>query len=68
MTFEYFEATLPVDEVMKQCNKTRMQFPTNPRLVVAWRADVISCLANLLSYLSVDHSDEALQNPSGITR
>ncbi|PVF94234.1 hypothetical protein CPB86DRAFT_53513 [Serendipita vermifera] len=68
MTFEHFEATLPADEVMKKCKKTRMQFPTNPRLLLAWRPDVIAGLANILSYLSVDHSDEALQKPSGIPR
>jgi hypothetical protein len=67
LTFEYFEASLPAEEVMKVSKKIQVQFPTNPRLLLAWQQDVTDSLANLLSYLSVDR-DEALKNPTGILR
>jgi hypothetical protein len=67
LTFEYFEASLPAEEVMKKSKKTQMQFPTNPRLLLAWKRGVTDTLANVLSYLSMDQ-DGTLHNLAGIPR
>jgi hypothetical protein len=60
LTFECFEASLPNEEVMKMSKKIQVQFPANPRLLVAATPDVLSSLANLLSYFSANAIDDAL--------
>jgi hypothetical protein len=59
LTFECFEACLPAEQVMRKCNKIQMQFPSNPRLLLSTSDDVLSTLANLLSYFSIDHNDQS---------
>jgi hypothetical protein len=60
LTFEHFEAQIPTDIVMKKSNKIQVCFPSNPRLLVASKPDVLSSLANVLSYFSANEMDDAL--------
>jgi hypothetical protein len=60
LTFECFEASLPNEEVMKKSRKIQVTFPANPRLLVAPTRDILSTLANLLSYFSANLVDDAL--------
>jgi hypothetical protein len=60
LTFEHFEAQIPTEIVMKKANKIQMTFPSNPRLLVASKPDVLSNLANVLSYFSANEIDDAL--------
>jgi hypothetical protein len=45
---------------MKMSKKIQVQFPANPRLLVSATLDVLSSLANLLSYFSANEIDDAL--------
>ncbi|PVF94402.1 hypothetical protein CPB86DRAFT_800496 [Serendipita vermifera] len=62
LTFEHFEAMLPTEVVMKKSNKIQMRFPSNPRLPVAFKPDIMASLANTLAYFSSNEIDDALPN------
>ncbi|PVF91589.1 hypothetical protein CPB86DRAFT_820360 [Serendipita vermifera] len=60
LTFECFEASLPNEDVMKLSKKIQVQYPANPRLLVAATHDVLSTLANLLAFFSANPIEDAL--------
>ncbi|PVF94403.1 hypothetical protein CPB86DRAFT_876435 [Serendipita vermifera] len=60
LTFEHFEAMIPTEIVMKKANKIQVRFPSNPRLLVAFKPDVLASLANVLAYFSATEIDDAL--------
>ncbi|CAG8656980.1 15636_t:CDS:2, partial [Acaulospora colombiana] len=59
LTFEYFEVSLPAETVMQECNKIVVQYPANPRLLMATTDDVLSTVANVLSYFSSNTMEDA---------
>jgi hypothetical protein len=59
LTFEYFEVSLPAETVMQECKKIVVQFPANPRLLLSTTEDVLSTMANTLSFFSSNTMDDA---------
>ncbi|PVF94399.1 hypothetical protein CPB86DRAFT_818034 [Serendipita vermifera] len=60
LTFEYFEVSLPAEVVMQECNKIVVQYPANSRLLMTTADDVLSTVANVLSYFSSNAMDDAI--------
>jgi len=60
MTFEAFELSLPTEVITGTVGKVIQRFPSNPRLPFIADANIISALANVLSYLSDTTMDKVV--------
>lgn len=60
MTFEAFELSLPAEVITGTIGKVIQRFPSNPRLPFIADANIISALANVLSYLSDTTMDKVV--------